>query len=190
MASIFAPSNWRVAEWPDRAGKWMAANKAFVSKAKIWVLLWLLGMAVATVWGHQNRFFWNRSYSLPGWVYYASPELPVVKGGFVAFQPPKTPLVRAHFGSLDVVFVKQVLGVAGDVVSRDPNGVVSINGVVVGKVKKRSMMDEALVPGPLGVIPDRCIYAGSGHRDGFDSRYAAIGFICSDRIFGGAREVL
>ena len=98
--------------------------------------------------------------------------------------------MRAHFGDINVSFVKQVLGVAGDVVSRDADGVVSINGVVVGRAKKRSMMNEALVPGPVGVIPDRCIYAGSGHRDGFDSRYAAIGFICADRIFGGAREVL
>jgi conjugal transfer pilin signal peptidase TrbI len=47
-----------------------------------------------------------------------------------------------------------------------------------------------LVAGPTGVIPQGCYYVGSPHKDGFDSRYAAIGYACSNKIVGVGDPIL
>ncbi|NJM50226.1 MAG: type VI secretion protein [Sphingomonadales bacterium] len=135
-------------------------------------------------------FVVNRSDSLPDYLYYSSYDMPVEKGGYVAFYPKKTPLVRAHFGGESIIFVKHVFGVAGDVVTHSPQGDVLVNGDFVGKIKRSSMRGELLDEGPVGIIPKGCIYAGSLHKNGFDTRYAAIGYICSAQIYGGARPLL
>ena len=49
---------------------------------------------------------------------------------------------------------------------------------------------ETLVAGPTGVIPQGCYYVGSPHKDGFDSRYAAIGYACADKIVGVGQPIL
>jgi len=47
-----------------------------------------------------------------------------------------------------------------------------------------------LKAGPTGRVPDGCYYMGSPHKDGFDSRYAAIGFVCDRQIVGVSRRVI
>lgn len=148
----------------------------------------LSGLGV--VWSGQHRLYWNQSQSLPGYLYYAAPGMSLVRGGEVAFRPPPTGLVLAHFGKDPVTFVKLVLGVPGDMIARDSAGQVLINGRFVGQLKPRTHWGEVLQPGPLGVIPKGCIYAGSTRPDGFDSRYAAIGLVCAPQLIGPARRLL
>jgi conjugal transfer pilin signal peptidase TrbI len=40
------------------------------------------------------------------------------------------------------------------------------------------------------VVPDGCVFAATPHKDGFDSRYSHIGFVCRDRLVGTAQPVL
>ena len=49
---------------------------------------------------------------------------------------------------------------------------------------------DRLAAGPLGVVPEGCIFAGTPHKDGFDSRYAHIGFVCRDRLVGTGQPIL
>ena len=149
-------------------------------------LLSLAGWA----WAMDHRVYWNESHSLQGYVYYSAPGMGLVLAQEVAFHPPNSPLVVAHFGQHPVVFIKKVLGRPGEVIQRDANGTVTINGRFVGQVKPRTHWGELLVPGPVGTIPQGCLYAGSTWPDGFDSRYAAVGLVCQDRLISAARRLL
>lgn len=77
----------------------------------------------------------------------------------------------------------------GDLVIRD-GSVVRIEGREVARLKAVSKRGEKLVPGPVGRIPGHCYYLGTAHADGFDSRYADVGFVCQDRIVGTGDSVL
>ena len=149
-------------------------------------LLSLAGWA----WAQDHRVYWNESHSLPGYIYYSAPGMDLVLGQEVAFHPPTSTLVVAHFGAKPVVFVKKVLGRSGEIVRRDASGIVTIDGRFVGQTKPRTHWGEVLVPGPVGTIPQGCLYAGSTWPDGFDSRYAAVGLVCQDRLIGAARRLL
>ena len=68
--------------------------------------------------------------------------------------------------------------------------VVRINGAEVSRLKPVSSRGEPLEPGPTGRIPEHCYYVGTEHKDGLDSRYADIGFVCSARIIGTGDSLL
>jgi conjugal transfer pilin signal peptidase TrbI len=57
-------------------------------------------------------------------------------------------------------------------------------------MKPRSRDGEVLTPGPVGRIPDGCFYVGTPHPDGFDSRYAEIGFACRKQLLGSGTPIL
>ena len=105
------------------------------------------------------------------------------------FSPPISPLVVAHFGAHPDVFGKRVYGVGGDIVTRQGR-TFFVNGHRVATAKPTSSRGEPLEPGPTGVIPRGCYFVGSPHKDGFDSRYAAIGWICMRQIFGTGTAIL
>ena len=60
----------------------------------------------------------------------------------------------------------------------------------VAKAKLTSRLGEPLALGPTGRVPQGCYFVTSEHKDGFDSRYAAIGWICGPRILGVGRPIL
>lgn len=169
---------------------WLKRNHAQLKRGLIWLLLAhaLLGALYLVSFKHQ--LIVNRSESLPDYLYHASPGIELHKGGLIAFYPPATPLVKAHFGENPVIFVKYILGVEGDIVWRAADGSVLVNGDVVGRLKHQSMRGELLDPGPVGRIPKGCFYAGSSYVHGFDSRYASIGLICGSQIYGGVERLL
>jgi conjugal transfer pilin signal peptidase TrbI len=169
---------------------WIVLNSARLKRAAIWLVFAHVVLGALYLLSFSHQLVVNRSESLPDYLYHASPSIMLEKGGLVAFYPPLSPLVKAHFGDNPVIFVKYVLGVEGDFVWRTAGGTVLVNGVVVGKIKKRSMRNELLDPGPLGRIPKGCYYAGSRYQHGFDSRYASIGFICGAQIYGGAQRLI
>ena len=140
-------------------------------------------------WRDHHAIVINASESLPNWAFLVTLGQFPKRGEFVVFNPGSDPLTIKHFGWKPSPFAKIVYGVPGDLVTRVGNQV-SVNGRPVVKTKPLTMQGEVLLPGPTGVIPRGCVFAGSPHKDGFDSRYKAIGFVCADRLLGVGEAVL
>jgi conjugal transfer pilin signal peptidase TrbI len=148
-----------------------------------------IGLTGIAQWKEHHAILINASESLPNWAFLVETGKFPQRGEFVIFDPPLSPLVVGHFGAKPQPFAKITFGVAGDIVTRRGRDVL-VNSKLVGRVKPFSRLGEPLALGPVGVIPENCVYAGTPHPDGFDSRYAAIGFICRDRIIGVGSSVL
>lgn len=149
----------------------------------------LAGSQALTDWRDSHGLLINTTESLPNWAFFVERKQVPKRGDFVVFAPPKSPIVVKHFGMDTAPFTKIAYGVPGDVVSRVGSDV-AVNGKPVGRLKPATKRGEVLTPGPVGVIPDRCYYLGTPHKDGFDSRYADIGFVCADRIVGTGVPIL
>ena len=160
----------------------------------------LLGAAALLVFGvsvfaaldtfHRNHALMiNASDSLPNWAFYMTRGADPKRGDYISFVAPRNALVVSHFGAKPPMFAKIVYGMPGDTVSRAGSQVL-INGKRVGQTKPLSKRGEPLLAGPTGVIPQGCYYAGTPSKDGFDSRYAAIGFVCARQIFGTGVPIL
>ena len=107
----------------------------------------------------------------------------------VELERPQSELLTRHFGTAPHPFGKRVVGVAGDrVTERDRR--FFINGRAVALAKPASRRGEPLALGPTGIIPRGCYFVATEHKDSFDSRYAAIGWICRPRVLGVGRPVL
>ena len=140
-------------------------------------------------WRDDHAFLINTTDSLPNWAFVIHRNKVPARGEFVFFDPPASALVRRHFGARPQMFGKIVYGVPGDVVAHRHRAV-TVNGRLVGYTKPRTKAGEPLAIGPSGVIPAGCYYVGTPHKDGFDSRYAAIGFACRRQIVGTGEAIL
>ena len=143
----------------------------------------LLALSAIAEWRDSHALLINRTDSLPNWAFFVSAGSDPARGDYLSFVPPPHPLVARHFGDVSEPWGKIVYGMPGDQV-RHSGGHVTVNGRVVGRMKPRTRFGEALTPGPVGRIPAGCYYAGTTHPDGFDSRYAEIGFVCRRQIVG------
>ena len=141
----------------------------------------------------------NRSPSLPNWAFFIERGAAPERGQVAFFVPPENELVRRHFGETPAPFGKLVYGMPGDLVEHragrvlihlGPGAPVQAQTVDAGALKPRTSKGEPLIAGPTGRIPPGCYFMGSPHKDGFDSRYAAIGFVCSRQVVGVARRVI
>lgn len=162
--------------------------------ARRWLVIGGLAAALAASsslasWRQNHAILINTTQSLPNWAFWIDKHRVPQRGDFVVFAPAQTPLITAHFGKVSPPFAKRVYGMPGDVVSREGN-VVRINGAEVARLKPTSSRGEPLAPGPVGRIPERCYYLGTAHKDGLDSRYADIGFVCANQIIGTGDSVL
>ncbi|MDF0490571.1 S26 family signal peptidase [Sphingomonas sp. H39-1-10] len=175
-----------------------AANEHPITRWRPRKRLWaLLGVAIVgtgavsaiSAWRDNHVFLINASYSLPNWAFLIRRHQVPVRGDYLFFDPPQSALLRRHFGAKPQMFGKIVYGVPGDVVEHR-GMVVTINDKPVGRMKPLTRFGEPLTAGADGVIPSGCYYAGSPHRDGFDSRYAEIGFVCGRQIIGVGEPVL
>lgn len=158
-----------------RFSKWALASLALVGT------LWLGTIALPV----GVRVGLNATDSLPGLVYLVRPgEQPTSRGEAVAFRPPAN-----RFYPERMVFVKQVLGLPGDHVTRSGRDFF-INGEFVATAKWRARSGEPLSPGPVGVIPAGAYFVWTPHPDSYDSRYEDIGWIPAERLVGRARRLL
>jgi conjugal transfer pilin signal peptidase TrbI len=157
------------------------------------MVLLIVGLAVLYLatqgWRDRHLFLINATESLPNWAFVVERGTPPVRGKLAFFVVPKTPLIVAHFGKKPQPFGKIVYGMPDDVVTRADNWV-SVNGARVAHLKPLSKRGEPLAPGPLGRVPHDCYFMGSPHPDGFDSRYADIGWVCGKQIVGTGTAVL
>lgn len=140
-------------------------------------------------WRDNHALLINTTDSLPNWAFVIHRNKVPVRGEYVFFDPPPSELVRRHFGAKRQMFGKIVYGLPGDVVEHWHRAV-TVNGRLVGYTKPTTRSGERLAIGPSGVIPAGCYYVGTPHKDGFDSRYAAIGFACRRQIVGTGEAIL
>ena len=131
----------------------------------------------------------NRSPSLPHLAIWLEKGAALQKGDILIFAPPSSRLLTRHFGSEPLLFGKYILGMPGQTVSHQGQ-MVLLDGQPVAARKAHSMRGAVLAAGPEGTIPSSCYFVGSHHKDGFDSRYAAIGFVCKNQIIGRGRPIL
>ena len=153
----------------------------------------LLGFAVAlqalSSWSDRHAFMINASESLPHWALFVESGQFPERGELVVFHPGDDSLTQEYFGEKPDPFTKIAYGVPGDVVARDGSDVI-VNGEVIARLKPLTKRGDELHPGPLGEVPDGCVFAATPHPDGFDSRYSHIGFVCAHRIVGTGVPIL
>lgn len=149
------------------------------------------GIAYSAIseWRDNHALLINTSESLPNWAFVIHKTSVPQRGDYVFFVPPTGPLLVRHFGAKKQLFGKIVYGLPGERVEHLGTEV-AVNGRVVGRMKPRTRLGEPLAEGPIGEIPPRCYYVGTPHKDGFDSRYAAIGFACARQIVGVGKAIL
>ncbi len=127
-----------------------------------------------------SRVHINASGSDDAWGYLALPLAgdPEI-GQAVLFDPP----AALHS---PMPYMKTVRGLPGAEVSVDSDGTVRIDGVPVGRAKPHALDGRPLAPIAAGTIPAGHYYLHADHVDSHDSRYAEIGFVPRERIFGRA----
>lgn len=170
-----------------RAGRKLTTRKKLAGIAAVAAIG--LALQALSSWSASHAFMINQSESLPNWAFMVEAGRFPKRGDYVVFDPGKDPLVTKYFGAEPPAFAKITYGVPGDVVTREGNQVL-VNGKAIAALKPHAKLGDALEAGPTGTIPEGCVYAGSNHKDGFDSRYAAIGFVCRDRLAGVGRAIL
>lgn len=148
-----------------------------------------LALTSLSNFAHDHALLINASPSLPYWAIWLDRTAVPARGYLILFDPPSSELLVRHFGARPHPFGKRVYGLAGDVVT-ERNRTFFVNGTPVALAKPASRWGEPLALGPTGTIPKGCYFVGSEHKDGFDSRYAAIGWICRNRVLGVGRPVL
>lgn len=173
---------------PVRAPFWTASRRRLYTLIASAGTIFAVSSSISD-WRDNHTILINTSPSLPNWAFVLDKTQPPERGALVFFSPPLSPLVVAHFGAHPDVFGKRVYGVCGDVVTQKGR-TFFVNGHRVATAKWTSSRGEPLEPGPTGVIPRGCYFVGSPHKDGFDSRYAAIGWICMHQIFGTGTAIL
>ena len=148
-----------------------------------------LVLAATSGFAQRHAFLINASPSLPYWAIWLDRDSVPKRGDLILFDPPQSDLLTRHFGAAPHPFGKRVVGVAGDRVSEHDRWFF-INGRAVALAKPASRRGEPLALGPTGIIPRGCYFVATDHKDSFDSRYAAIGWICRPRVLGVGRPVL
>lgn len=148
-----------------------------------------LALSSLSAFARDHALMINASPSLPYWAVWLTRGAEPQRGDIILFDPPASPLLVKHFGSEPKPFGKRVSGVPGDVVT-ERNRAFFVNGRLVARAKPRSRLGEPLALGPTGAVPQGCYFVTTEHKDGFDSRYAAIGWICAPRILGVGRPIL
>ncbi len=149
----------------------------------------LAGYQAIETWRSGHAVLINMSDSLPNWAFLLTKGSAPAFGDHVFFEAPRSQLLAAHFGPRPAPFGKRVLGMPGEVV-RHHHRLVTVGVRVVGWTKPVTRTGMPLARGPQGRIPPGCYYVGTDHPDGFDSRYAAIGFVCRRQILGVGTPVL
>lgn len=149
----------------------------------------VLTLSSLAAFGQSHALMINASPSLPYWAIWLDRDSVPMRGDIILFDPPSSPLVEKHFGKEPKPFGKRVSGVPGDIVT-ETQRVFFVNGKLVAKAKVNSRFGEALALGPTGTVPKGCYFVTTEHKDSFDSRYAAIGWICRQRILGVGRPIL
>ena len=149
----------------------------------------LLGLSALAQWRDNHALLINATTSLPNWAFLIDKRRAPSRGDLIFFDPPRSALVKRHFGRKPQPFGKIVYGVGGDRVEARGR-LFLVNGRPVALAKPHTRLGEPLAAGPTGTLPHGCYFVATPHRDSFDSRYAAIGWICRPRVIGVGKAIL
>lgn len=169
----------------------LGALLARAPRLALWAMIGTgaLGLAAASQFARDHALMINASPSLPYWAIWLDRAGTPGRGDLIVFVPPRSALMTRHFGANPMPFGKRVVGVAGDMVT-EKDRMFYVNGRPIALAKSVSRLGEPLALGPTGIIPAGCIFVATEHKDSFDSRYAAIGWICRPQILGIGSAVL
>ena len=145
-----------------------------------WRWVYLLVASVAFAFHTRYEIGVNVTASLPYRLFVIDKGDHPERSQFVAFRWPGGGPYAAG-----VTFVKQIIGIPGDVVTR-VNRSFFVNGHPVGLAKPMSRSGQPLAPGPTGALPAGQYYVRAPHPDSLDSRYALLGWISESQIIGRA----
>jgi len=169
------------------------SSKRLSLKGKLLAIAALCGVVAAVnaldKWSKTHALMINASDSLPNWAFLVTSGRFPARGEYVIFHPGHDPVTRKYFGESPQAFAKIAFGLPGDVITRDGNEV-RVNGAIIASLKPLTRRGDPLTEGPLGVVPEGCVFAATPHKHGFDSRYAHIGFVCRDRLIGTGEAIL
>ena len=113
----------------------------------------------------------NVTASLPYRLFIIDKRAHPARGDYAAFRwPGGGPYAKG------ATFVKQIVGLPGDVVTRVDRDFF-VNGYPVGLAKPKGRSGQPLAPGPTGTLPAGRYYVRAPHPDSLDSRYALLGWI-------------
>jgi len=147
------------------------------------------GLTSLSKWRDTHAFMINATDSLPHWAFFVETGRFPARGEYVVFHPGTEATTVKYFGEKPAAFVKIAYGLPGDHVTRAGSDVF-VNGAVVASLKPLTKRGDPLQAGPVGKVPEGCVFAATPHKDGFDSRYAHIGFVCRDRLVGIGQPIL
>lgn len=170
------------------------ARPSWRPRTRLWLLFGLFVVSsvllgAISAWREDHLLLINTTDSLPNWAFLIQRHKLPARGDYVFFDPPPSALLRRHFGSKPRIFGKIVYGMPGDTVSHI-GAQVMVNGRPVARMKPQTRFGEPLTPGVTGPVPQGCYFAATPHNDGFDSRYAEIGFICARQVIGTGEPIL
>ena len=145
-----------------------------------WRWAYLLVASVAIAFHARYAIGVNVTASLPYRLFIIDRGDHPARGQYVAFRwPGGGPYAKG------ATFVKQIVGIPGDVVTR-VNRTFFVNGHSVGLAKPLGRSGQPLAPGPAGTLPTGRYYVRAPHPDSLDSRYALLGWMSESQIIGRA----
>lgn len=152
--------------------------------------LLFISLVVAAKMNTRYEIRWNISESIKANFFIIDKSILPERGEYAAFN--YYDITNEHYKSgmlktpPQVVFIKKVIGVAGDTVSQQ-NREFFVNGQSAGIAKIKSKGGRPLKANEFqGVIPSGYYYVHTPHKDSYDSRYADVGLIPVTEIRGVA----
>lgn len=182
--------------YEERGDKYILGCK-LTKKNSLLIVIGIIFCLFSYVVKNNGRFEvnWNLSKSLPYTFFVVDTVSIPKKGEYGAFNYYDASGVTewdVKRGFIDpkgfrVTFIKQVVGVEGDIV-KVVGREVYVNDEGVGRAKKNALSDNRALE-PLvetGVIPKDKYYFKAPNKDSFDSRYSEIGLIDKSEVRGKA----
>ncbi len=158
-----------------------------MARLKCWTLRGLSVMAIAGIFFSWVSYYYsvsiNLTESLKGLVYLVKKKTYPVKDQLIAFTISENPFYKKN-----MVFIKIVGGVAGDVVTRRGNDYY-VNDQRIGSWLAKASSGQAMTKGPVGIIPPDHYFVYTPHLRSFDSRYGRIGWVHRLKVVGTAVEL-
>ena len=124
------------------------------------------------------RLLINHTPSLPYTYFLYFPHLTPHQGDLTVFE---------HVSGMRMI--KRIIGLEGDTITYDKDGVLWVSGTKVGKPKEENRRGEPLVKTPSGVIAKGHVFLYAPHAESLDSRYTSVGLVYEKHLGGRAYAI-
>jgi conjugal transfer pilin signal peptidase TrbI len=141
-----------------------------------------LALSSLAAFAQGHALMINASPSLPYWAIWLDPRRAAAARRHHPVRSARLAAAGKHFGAEPKPFGKRVSGVPGDIVT-EKDRTYFVNGQAVAQAKPRAASANRWRSARRGAFRKAAI-SSPAHKDGFDSRYAAIGWICATHSRG------